>query len=86
MVTGIAVRNGEVDRVTTDKGEIRTAIVVDAAGAWTRLVAKMAGADAATVATRHQLFITDPIKGAETDQPITRITTPTSMFGPTRAA
>jgi len=73
MVTGIAVRNGEVERVITHKGEIRTSVVVDAAGAWARLVGEMAGPRVPMVATRHQLFITEAIAGVEPDQPIARI-------------
>lgn len=72
-VTGIAVSNGEVERVITDKGDIRTSVVVDAAGAWARLVGGMAGARVPMVATRHQLFITDAIDGVAASQPIARI-------------
>ena len=57
----------------TDQGEIRTPVVVDAAGAWTRLVASLAGARVGAVATRHQLLITQPIQGVEPLQPITRV-------------
>ena len=51
-VTGITVKDGAVKGVSTDKGEISCRFVVDAAGAWTRLVASLAsstrshGADA----------------------------------------
>ncbi len=72
-VTGIAVGNGETERVITDKGEIRTSVVVDAAGAWARLVGDMAGRRIPMIATRHQLFITETIKGVVTNQPIARI-------------
>jgi glycine/D-amino acid oxidase-like deaminating enzyme len=59
--------------VITDRGEIRSPIVVDAAGAWTRLVAGLAGARVGAIATRHQLLITQPISGVEPHHPITRV-------------
>src|SRR5262249_61646963 len=35
-VTAVGTRDGAIERVVTDRGEIRTPVVVDAAGAWTR--------------------------------------------------
>ncbi len=57
----------------TDRGEIRTPVVVDAAGAWTRLVGKFAGVQVGAIPTRHQLLITQPIAGVEPHQPIARV-------------
>jgi glycine/D-amino acid oxidase-like deaminating enzyme len=72
-VTGIVVKNDAVESVNTDKGEIRCRVIVDAAGAWARLVASLAGSRVAMVPTRHQLIITEPIDGVYPKQPITRI-------------
>ena len=72
-VTAIGQQDGRVTKVVTDKGEIRTSIVVDAAGAWTRLVAARAGLRIGAVPTRHQLMITEPIPGVDPNQPITRV-------------
>jgi glycine/D-amino acid oxidase-like deaminating enzyme len=72
-VTGFRAQDGRITKVITDRGEIETPIVVDAAGAWTRLVAGLAGAPVGMIATRHQLLITHPIPGVESDQPITRV-------------
>src|SRR5437867_191665 len=72
-VTGFGAEDGRITTVITDKGDIRTSIVVDAAGAWTRLVAGLAGARVGAIATRHQLLITDPIPGVEPNHPITRV-------------
>jgi 4-methylaminobutanoate oxidase (formaldehyde-forming) len=72
-VTGIVTKNGAVDGVLTDQGQIRAPIVVDAAGAWTRPVAHMANGRIPVVPTRHQLLITEPIDGVEPTQPIVRI-------------
>jgi glycine/D-amino acid oxidase-like deaminating enzyme len=72
-VTGIQVKNGSVHAVQTPAGTIRTPVVVDAAGAWSRIVGAMAGADIPIQPMRHQLRITAPIDGIEADQPIIRI-------------
>jgi glycine/D-amino acid oxidase-like deaminating enzyme len=72
-VTGIGTHDSRVTKVITDRGEIQTPIVVDAAGAWTRLVASLAGTRVGAVPTRHQLLITQPIPGVEPLQPITRV-------------
>jgi glycine/D-amino acid oxidase-like deaminating enzyme len=71
-VTGIRTRDGAVEAVVTDEGEISTPVVVDAAGAWARMVAKGGGAELPVVPVRHQLFITDPIEGTEPAHPILR--------------
>jgi glycine/D-amino acid oxidase-like deaminating enzyme len=73
LVTGISVQNNTVTGVETEQGAIRCSTVVDAAGAWLRAVATLAGAHVHVVPTRHQLLITEPIPGVEPMQPITRI-------------
>jgi glycine/D-amino acid oxidase-like deaminating enzyme len=72
-VTAIGTRNGAVERVVTPRGEIRTAAIVDAAGAWTGVVAEMTDIRVPVVPTRHQLFITEPIEGVTPQQPIVRV-------------
>ena len=72
-VTGFVAEGGAITKVITDKGEIRTPIVVDAAGAWARLVAGLAKLRVGAIPTRHQLIITDPILGVEPHQPIARV-------------
>jgi glycine cleavage system T protein len=54
-VTGIQLSSkGEIQRVLTDKGEIRTEIVVNAAGLWAPRVAAMAGLNIPTTPVDHQ--------------------------------
>jgi glycine/D-amino acid oxidase-like deaminating enzyme len=72
-VTEIVTESASVSRVVTDKGEIRTGVVVDAAGAWLRLVAELGQARVPVVPTRHQLMITEALAGVRPEQPITRI-------------
>jgi glycine/D-amino acid oxidase-like deaminating enzyme len=72
-VDGIAVENGRVTRLVTDRGEIGADVVVDAAGGWARRVAEVAGVPLAVVPFRHQLMITEPLPGVDDRQPIVRI-------------
>ena len=72
-VTRVVVEDGRVSAVETDRGSIRTPVVVDAAGAWTRQVAEAAGIHIPLVPTRHQLFVTEPVDGVRADLPIVRI-------------
>jgi len=72
-VTAVGTRNGAIERVVTERGEIETPVVVDAAGAWAALVADMTGIRVPIVPTRHQLYITRPIDGIDARQPIVRV-------------
>jgi sarcosine oxidase subunit beta len=53
-VTGIRVETGRVTRVETNKGEIATSAVVNAAGAWAAQVARMARVDLGVTPLRRQ--------------------------------
>jgi glycine/D-amino acid oxidase-like deaminating enzyme len=59
-VTAVTLAGGQVAGVQTAQRSITTTVVVDAAGAWTRQVARLAGGTVAVAPVRHQLFITDP--------------------------
>jgi glycine/D-amino acid oxidase-like deaminating enzyme len=72
-VTSVRIEDGQVSAVETDKGRIRTRVVVDAAGAWTRQVAAASGIRIPIVPTRHQLFTTEPVPGVHADLPMVRI-------------
>jgi glycine/D-amino acid oxidase-like deaminating enzyme len=72
-VTRVLIERGEVTGVETDAGAIRTPIVVDAAGAWTRHLAEASGIRIPLVPTMQQLFVTEPVAGVRADLPIVRI-------------
>lgn len=72
-VTGIRLHHGAVKAVETDRGDIRTPIVVDTAGAWSALVGDMARLRVPVVPTRHQLFITEAISNFPASHPIVRL-------------
>jgi sarcosine oxidase subunit beta len=60
-VTGIIVESGRVTGVKTNKGDISTNIVVDAAGAWSADVARMAGIKIPTRPHGEDALVTEPI-------------------------
>lgn len=72
-VVGLEVSAGSVVAVVTGRDRIETDLVVDAAGAWTRPVAALAGAWLPLVPVRHQLFITEPTAEVDPTDPIVRI-------------
>jgi glycine cleavage system T protein len=70
-VTGITVRHGRVDAVSTDRGIIRTSVVVSAAGIWSSQVGGMAGVMIPIVALEHQYLVTVPF-GVDRNLPVVR--------------
>jgi 4-methylaminobutanoate oxidase (formaldehyde-forming) len=72
-VTEVSLEGGKVTGVQTGNGPIRTAVVVDAAGAWTRQVAEARGLRVPLVPTRQQLIVTEPVGGVRADLPMVRI-------------
>ena len=61
-VTGIDVENGKVTKVKTDKGDIETTIVVNAAGGHSQVIAEMAGVELPVYSERHQILVTEPLE------------------------
>lgn len=71
--TGFEIGAKGIERVRTARGTIVTRVVVDAAGAWARVIASALGAPLPIVPTRHQLLITEPIAGVGPEFPIARV-------------
>jgi glycine/D-amino acid oxidase-like deaminating enzyme len=71
-VTGLRRDGARVVGVDTLAGAINAPFVVDAAGAWARQVARLAGFEMPIVPMRHQLFITDAIPGLESQHAMFR--------------
>jgi glycine/D-amino acid oxidase-like deaminating enzyme len=71
--TGFDIGPRGVEGVRTPRGTIATRAVVDAAGAWARLVATVLGGPLPVVPTRHQLLVTEPIPGVGPEFPIARV-------------
>ena len=58
----IKVEDNAIKSVVTNKGEIKTNIVVNAAGAWSSQVAKMVGVELPNKPVRKEALVTEPIK------------------------
>ena len=71
-VLGITVKNGRVEAVVTDRGTIKTPVVVNAAGMWADQVGRMAGVNVPIVTMQHQYLITEKVEGMRRDLPILR--------------
>jgi len=83
-VLSVAGLGGGRAEVRTARRSIPAAAVVDAAGAWTRQVAELAGAEVAVAPVRHQLLITEPAPGLDPAQPIVRVVDAAVYLRPAR--
>jgi glycine/D-amino acid oxidase-like deaminating enzyme len=83
-VTGISVTAGRVTGVETQQRSITAPVVVDAAGAWVRPVAELAGASVPVTTVRHQLLITAPTVEVDPADPITRVVDAAVYLRPAR--
>ncbi len=61
-VTGLDVKAGRVVAVETNRGRIECNWVVNAAGAFSKRVAAMAGLELPNVPERHEILVTEPLK------------------------
>jgi glycine/D-amino acid oxidase-like deaminating enzyme len=83
-VIGIPVTAGRVVGVETQHRLIRAPVVVDAAGAWVRHVAELAGAHVPVTTVRHQLMITPPIADVDPADAIVRVVDAAVYLRPAR--
>jgi sarcosine oxidase subunit beta len=60
-VTAIERQDGKITGITTDKESYSTPIVVNAAGAWARQVAFLAGVEVPVMPDSHEAGITEPV-------------------------
>jgi len=61
-VTGLEVSDGRVRAVQTDRGRVAADRVVIAAGAWSPMVARLAGVQLPNVPYRHEIVSSEPLK------------------------
>jgi glycine/D-amino acid oxidase-like deaminating enzyme len=83
-VVGIPVTAGRVAGVETERRSIAAPVVVDAAGAWVRQVAELAGARISVATVRHQLMITAPTDDVDPADPIVRVVDAAVYLRPAR--
>jgi len=60
-VKKVITENGKVAGVITNRGETKSKVIVNAAGAWSPLIAKMLGVDLPNKPYRHEILITEPL-------------------------
>ncbi len=68
-VTGITMDNHRISGVTTDRGDVSTPVVVNAAGPWAAGIGEMAGINLPVVPVRRQIAVTTPIPQIPSDFP-----------------
>jgi glycine/D-amino acid oxidase-like deaminating enzyme len=83
-VTGLTLSGGAVAGVQTGQRTLTTRAVVDAAGAWTRQVAELAGALVTIAPVRHQLLITPRLPEVNPQDPIVRVVDAAVYLRPAR--
>jgi glycine/D-amino acid oxidase-like deaminating enzyme len=83
-VTDITLSAGRVAGVETTNRTIATPTVVDAAGAWTRQLAELAGGQVAVAPVRHQLLITAASADVDPDDAILRVVDAAVYLRPAR--
>jgi glycine/D-amino acid oxidase-like deaminating enzyme len=82
---GITLSGGRVAGVETTRRTITTPVVVDAAGAWVRQVAELAGGRVAVAPVRHQLLITEKSADVNPADPIVRVVDAAVYLRPARS-
>ncbi|MDF2873962.1 MAG: soxB 1 [Sporomusa sp.] len=65
-VTGLTVEAGKVTTVHTDKGNIATNTVINAAGGYAKMVGRMAGIELPIFPERHEILVTEPVEPMQT--------------------
>jgi glycine/D-amino acid oxidase-like deaminating enzyme len=83
-VIGVVMSGGHVTGVETAARSIATSVVVDAAGAWTRQVAELAGGQVSVAPVRHQLLVTEPAPEVNPRDPIVRVVDAAVYLRPAR--
>lgn len=61
-VIGFNIRGGKIKGVITDKGEIATNCVINAAGEWGKFIGRMAGVSIPVEPEKHQIVVTEPVE------------------------
>lgn len=61
-VIGFRTKGARIEAVVTDKGEIKTNTVINAAGAWSPQIAALLGVELPNKPHRHEICSTEPLK------------------------
>jgi glycine/D-amino acid oxidase-like deaminating enzyme len=80
----VTLSAGRVTGLDTAARTITAPVVVDAAGAWTRQLAELAGGQVALAPVRHQLLVTEPAPELDPAGPICRVVDAAVYLRPNR--
>lgn len=61
-VQGIVAKNGQISAVRTNRGDIQTDTIVNAAGGYAKTVGRMAGIELPIFPERHEILVTEPVE------------------------
>ena len=61
-VIGFDIEGGKIKGVKTDKGDIATNCVINAAGEWGKFIGRMAGVSIPLEPEKHQIVVTEPLE------------------------
>ncbi|MCC5466970.1 NAD(P)/FAD-dependent oxidoreductase [Pelosinus baikalensis] len=61
-VQGIVTKNGKIISVRTNRGDIQTDTVVNAAGGYAKTVGRMVGVELPIFPERHEILVTEPVE------------------------
>jgi len=61
-VKDIIKENGRISKVITDKGEIHTQNVINAAGGWSKQIGEMVDVDIPVYSENHEILVTEPVE------------------------
>jgi glycine cleavage system aminomethyltransferase T/glycine/D-amino acid oxidase-like deaminating enzyme len=75
-VTGIEVRDGRVQTVSTDKGNIETEVVVIAGGMYGAELGRLAGVRIPIIPMSHQYLVTQPFRERDPENPLPTLRDP----------
>ncbi len=61
-VLDIETKAGKITAVSTDKGKIKTNVVVNAAGGWSKEIGALAGVELPVYSRNHEILVTEPVE------------------------
>ena len=70
VVRGIETQNGYISKVILDEGEIKTTVVVNAAGPWAKQIGDMVGVRIPIKPSPQQIWVTEFISWIKKDMPV----------------
>ncbi len=81
-VTGVVRRDGRVAGIETDRGTVKTEVVVNAGGMFAPEIGRMVGLSIPIVPMEHEYLLTEPIEGVQSNWPVVRDTDNLVYFRP----